>query len=204
MPIRVSVQMSDKHPAASMDKTRPLEERNAAFEDWLERGELAKVRFFLARRFPDIDGQTLDEITQDAIVKAYHWVLDGKYEDRSNASFTAFVTTIAKHACKSALKRERKLCSLEDREENGVETPSDVDLIEQFEEELDELEAQRSCEAMLADLPAKKRQILEWRYVEQMQFAEIAERMHSTVEAVKKMCHRTLAELSNRYGTQAG
>lgn len=190
---RMSDPRSDRDPAAFMDKSCSKNEREAAFNEWLTSVEPEKVRGFLGQSFKGHDDQSLDDLVQDALVVAYNKVSDGKYEYRSQSSFTAFVTRIAKNAAIDAIRRNARLLSLEEREEKGGSFPSSLD-------EIEALEAELTCETVLAEMSKEDRVLFIQHEVYDMSFSELAHDYNLSEEALKKRLQRKKQSIRSRLG----
>ncbi len=67
------------------------------------------------------------------------------------------------------------------------------------EEERNELTAQ--IEAMLKELTGKQREVIYLKYMQKLSYEEIAEILHITPKAVRKLNYRALDRIRERYGT---
>ena len=129
-----------------------------------------------------------EDILQDAMLTAYVEVERGRYERRAGVPFTAYVKGIARNKIREARRRHRHAEPLEETIHLHA-TPA-----RELETVYDRREERRALRRGLAQLPDRRRQVLE-AILGGESLAEIARRLEMTKESVRQHKHRGLRRL---------
>jgi RNA polymerase sigma factor (sigma-70 family) len=181
--------LSDKAFAKQMDAAIDKEIRLKAFEDWCKAKfgatEVGKYVAYLANTHTgNLD---VEEITWNAIGKAYWQVENGKFKYR-DCGFTAYVKTIAENEFYSSV-RQRKPEALTLENDEFVQTIDDtlsMDEVLILQEELAEI---------LKPLTERRRQVLILHYIQDRKHAEIAVILGISEDLVRQECSRAVKQL---------
>ena len=79
--------------------------------DWTDQTirELAlRVRYFLRKKFSNLDPAAIDDLTQEVMQAAYIAVQQQRFEARHGARFETFVLQIARHKAADFLRQRRR------------------------------------------------------------------------------------------------
>jgi len=79
--------------------------------DWTDKAirELAlRVRYFLRKKFSDLDQATLDDLAQEVMQAAHEAAQQQRFEARQGARFETFVLQIARHKAADYLRQRRR------------------------------------------------------------------------------------------------
>jgi RNA polymerase sigma-70 factor (ECF subfamily) len=130
----------------------------------------------------------LDDILQEVLLKVWRHLATF----RSECSFRTWMTRVAMNEVLQSYRRKRRnpLC----------QAPGDLDAfasqVESPHQSFARLEATKTVRSALAGLPAKYRQVLILRDIEQLTAGETAESLQSTIPAVKTRLFRARLMLS--------
>jgi RNA polymerase sigma factor (sigma-70 family) len=163
--------------------------------EWSDHGirELAlRVRYFLRKKFGDLDQAILDDLEQEVMQAAYEAWQQQRFEARQGARFETFVLQIARHKAADYLRQRRR----------RREAMAPLDLIEtepfDVESEVtqsDLLEKVRSAVALLSQRHA---QILQLHFDQGLKVKEIAQQLgvsEQDVSNLKSYALRKVREL---------
>ena len=129
-----------------------------------------------------------EDILQDALLTAYVEVERGRYECRVAFSFTAYVKGIARNKIREAHRRTRNWEPLEEVIHPRAEAARELAPV------FDRREERRALRRGLAQLPDRRRQVLEANLGGES-LPEIARRLEMTEESVRQHKHRGLRRL---------
>ena len=164
------------------------EDRARAWAEWHRRlGGQAVLNYI---RGANNTAEAHEDILQDALMTAYVEVEKGHYEHRAGIPFTAYVKGIARNKIREARRRNRRwepldeviLLRVGERAARELET-----LFDRHEE-------RRALRRGLAQLPDRRRQVLEG-ILSGESLSEIAARLEMTEENVRQHKHRGLRRL---------
>ncbi len=152
-------------------------------------GELYKIYLKKIYRFIYYlvyDRQLAEDLTQLVFLKAYKSLPSFVPE---KGTFQAYLYTVARNLVIDYQRRKKEL-SLEDVEE-PVST-FDID------EEVVREESKDIVRNLLIGLESDERQLIIWRYFEELEFSEIAQILNEKEGAVRVRLHRLLKKLKER------
>lgn len=165
---------------------RSPEDRARAWAEWhLRRGEQAVLNYI---RSSNNTAEAHEDILQDAMMTAYVEVERGHYEHRAGIPFTAYVKGIARNKIREARRRNRHWEPLE--EANHLR----ADAARELETVYDRREERRALRRGLAQLPDRRRQVLEG-ILGGESLSQIATRLKMSEENVRQHKHRGLRRL---------
>ena len=155
---------------------------------WLVSGERF-VRRIVAVKVAETH---IDDVSQDVLFELVRVFQRGKYEHRSAAEMRGFVRRIVKaQIAQFYAERSRKIdpvMSVEDMPPQFELEDPDVDL----DINLEQAEMQRLIRPLLATLPARRRQVIELMFWEELENAEIAARLAISEDLVRQDKRRAL------------
>jgi RNA polymerase sigma-70 factor (ECF subfamily) len=79
--------------------------------DWTDqtiRALALRVRYFLRKKFPDLDQATIDDLAQEVMQAAYIAAQQQRFEARHGARFETYVLQIARHKAADFLRQRRR------------------------------------------------------------------------------------------------
>lgn len=162
------------------------EDRARAWAEWhLRRGGQAVLSYI---RASNNTVEAHEDILQDAMMTAYVEVERGHYEHRAGIPFTAYVKGIARNKIREARRRHRNWEPLEEVSHLRAEPARELETV------YDRREERRALRRGLAQLPDRRRQVLEG-ILGGESLAEIARRLEMTEENVRQHKHRGLRRL---------
>lgn len=162
------------------------EARARAWADWHAcQGGQAVLSFI---RAANNTTEAHEDILQDALMTAYVEVERGRYEPRAGIPFTAYVKGIARNKIREARRRARNCEPLEE----GLRVPAEP--ARELETVFDRHEERRALRRGLAQLPYRRRQVLEGVLAGET-LPEIAIRLQMTEVTVRQHKHRGLRRL---------
>jgi RNA polymerase sigma-70 factor, ECF subfamily len=125
----------------------------------------------------------LDDMCQDTFMLAFRRI--GKFEE--NSLFRTWITRIAINRCLMILRKRRRAGNVES---HMVELDADQCMVAAKDRQLENVGARMDLERLLGTLKPLQRQILEMAYLEDVPDLQIAERLGTTVVAVKCTLYR--------------
>jgi RNA polymerase sigma-70 factor (ECF subfamily) len=146
------------------------------------------IRSFIYYKCGNVD--MAEDITQDVFVKL--WETREKIDKRT---IKAYLYTIAQNVTINQLKRQQLMFKFKqkptiDRDTDNPEKLAEMD------------EYQKKLESVLAILPEGGRQVFLMNRLEDLTYAEIAERLGLSVKAVEKRMSKVLRILREKLGTE--
>jgi RNA polymerase sigma-70 factor (ECF subfamily) len=126
-----------------------------------------------------------EDLTAQTFLKA--WEAIGRYRDRG-APFVAWLLRIAHNVAISHIRARRAHSALD-------ESYVDQQQIRNPEEALDRLDEEGSVREALLNLRDEQRQVLMLRFVEELDYAQVAKLIGKSVPAVRVIQHRALGNL---------
>jgi len=169
------------------------------------------LRNRIAREIPvDLQGTIgVDDIVQQALVGAFRDIK--RFEPRGSRAFERWLTTIALHALRNAIKanRRKKRGGGRSRIQGAAPNLNDslVNLFDQVaapgrtaSRSIARREAALAMRSAMAKLPDDYRQALWSVCVENRPAAEVAEQMGRTVRAIHNLCHKGKIRLAELMG----
>lgn len=160
-----------------------------AFGELYQRYEARVYRYVRARTDSEEDAA---DLTQQVFLQALEAF--PKYQERG-LPFAAWLFRIARNVAIDASRRRRSTLQW-DLLPEALHPVSDEDP----EAAVLRREAHTRLRAMLADLDAERRELIELRFVARLTLAEIGSVVGKSEEAVRKQLRRTLQGLKERYG----
>ena len=170
--------MTAELPADEALLLRFRENADAAAFDALAR-RYWRPALAVARGQPGIDAHLAEDAVQEALVRVFRHA--GRFDPQR--SFAAWFYTILRNACADLRRRRTRQAALADRWANDPACPLAV------------APAVPSEEAALLALAPADREILIYRLVHGMSFAEIASQLDCPLETAKKRAQRALHRL---------
>jgi RNA polymerase sigma factor (sigma-70 family) len=162
------------------------EDRARAWAEWhLRRGGPSVLSYI---RAANNTAEAHEDILQDAMMTAYVEVERGHYEHRAGIPFTAYVKGIARNKIREARRRTRNWEPLEETLHLRAEPARELETV------YDRREERRALRRGLAQLPDRRRQVLE-AILGGESLSEIATRLEMTEESVRQHKHRGLRRL---------
>jgi RNA polymerase sigma factor (sigma-70 family) len=163
------------------------EDRARAWAEWHARiGEPAVLKFI---RTKNSTAEPDDDILQDAMLTAYVEVERGRYEHRAGIPFTAYVKGIANNKIREARRRQRRWERLDAASEVSADAP-----LRHIESLFERGEQRRLLQQCLAQLPVRRRQVLE-HYLRGESLTEIALKLQMSEDVVRQHKHRGVRRL---------
>ena len=170
-------------------KNNSPEDRARAWAEWhMRRGGQAVLSYI---RASNNTAEAHEDILQDAMMTAYVEVERGHYEHRAGIPFTAYVKGIARNKIREARRRTRHWEPLEEGLHLRAEPARELETV------YDRREERRALQRGLAQLPDRRRQVLE-AILGGESLAEIATRLEMSEESVRQHKHRGLRRLQQR------
>lgn len=144
------------------------------YPDWTDQTirELAlRVRYFLRKKFSDLDPATIDDLTQEVMQAAYIAVQQQRFEARHGARFETFVLQIARHKAADFLRQRRR----------RREAQAPLDLIAEetvdVESEVAQAELLEKIKQAVTLLTERHAQILRLHFYQGLKIREIAQQL---------------------------
>jgi RNA polymerase sigma factor (sigma-70 family) len=98
--------------------------------DWTDQAIRAlalRVRYFLRKKFPELDQATIDDLTQEVMQAAHIAAQQQRFEARRGACFETYVLQIARHKAADFLRQRRRRHEAIAPLDLIMEAPSDVE-----------------------------------------------------------------------------
>jgi RNA polymerase sigma factor (sigma-70 family) len=162
------------------------DDRARAWAEWHLRLGCRAVLSYI--RATNNTAESHEDILQDAMMTAYVEVERGRYEHRAGIPFTAYVKGIARNKIREARRRHRNLEPLEEANHPRADTARELETL------YDRREERRALRRGLAQLPDRRRQVLE-AILGGESLSEIAARLDMSEESVRQHKHRGLRRL---------
>lgn len=148
----------------------------------------ATAAYSLAYRIMGAAGPA-EDVTQDAFLSA--WRAGGSY-DRARGSVRGWLLGIVHHRAVDALRRRSPR---ERREVEGDEIVAGIESPRRTDEEVVERQGAESVRALLAELPAEQRRVIELAYFGGLTQTEIAELVDAPLGTIKGRMRLALEKL---------
>lgn len=162
------------------------EDRARAWAEWHRRlGGQAVLNYI---RVANNTAEAHEDILQDALMTAYVEVEKGHYEHRAGIPFTAYVKGIARNKIREARRRNRRWEPLDEVLHLRADAARELETV------YDRREERRALRRGLAQLPDRRRQVLEG-VLSGESLSEIAARLEMTEANVRQHKHRGLRRL---------
>jgi len=152
--------------------------------DWTDQAIRAlalRVRYFLRKKFPDLDQATIDDLTQEVMQAAYIAAQQQRFEARQGARFETFVLQIARHKAADFLRQRRRrreaMAPLDLIAEEPIDVESDV-------AQSDLLENVKRAVEFLSERHA---QILRFHFYQGLKVKEIAQQLDISEQEVSNL-----------------
>lgn len=147
--------------------------------------------------------QDAEEIAQDAFLRAYRALETFSAERRQTLALRAWLYQITLNVFRNRI-RGKALATLSIDDENADETyvePSDDEMLRP-EPSAERAEQNAELAAQLANLPPRYREAIVLRYVEELDYAEIADVLKQPLGTVKSNVHRGLQLLRAQFAVR--
>ena len=169
--------------------------RVSPYPDWTDQNirELAlRVRYFLRKKFSDLDQATNDDLTQEVMQAAYVAVQQQRFEARHGARFETFVLQIARHKAADFLRQRRR----------RREAQAPLDLIAEesidVESELAHADLLEKIKHAVASLTERHAQILRLHFYQDLKIQEIAQQLDLSEQEVSNLKSYALRKVRER------
>lgn len=161
---------------------RAIEKDGAAFAELYDRHVVRVYRhiYYLVN-----DTRETEDLTAQTFLKA--WEAIGRYKERG-APFVAWLLRIAHNLTVSHLRAKRQHGELED-------TYIDVKMDRNPEQALEQSTDEKSVREAVLKLRDEQRQVIILRFVEELDYREVAQVIGKSVPAVRVIQHRALGNL---------
>jgi RNA polymerase sigma-70 factor (ECF subfamily) len=181
---------------------RMLNGEQAAFEDFFDAYFPALYRFALSRIGNDEDAA--EEMAQAALCK----IVRKLSTFRGEASLFSWMCTFCRHEIDAWCKRNRRLSREADLLEDNPEVRAALESLAmeriEPEDELRRAEIARLVRSMLDRLPPHYGSALEWKYLDELSVAEIAERLGLGPKAAESLLTRARRSFRDGFTTVFG
>ena len=166
----------------------------AAFEEFFGANFGPLYRFALPRVGGDAD--TAEEVVQLALCKAVRKL--ATY--RGEASLLTWLCTICRHEIHDWFERKRRVPPMVDLVEDLPEVSAALDSLGALQQK----ETARLVQVVLDRLPSRYGDALEWKYIEGLSVAEIAERLGVATKAAESLLARARAAFRDAFSAVQG
>ena len=185
----------------------PLLNRVLAGDGRALEGLLAKIRPYLhllvrQQLEPDLRNKLGDsDIVQETLMKINGGLnpgsqgADGRFRGHAPPEFLAWVSQIVHHVIADLERRGKAQIRDRRREVPGCKVFATLIHGSTPEQGVERAERAMKLAAAVDRLPQHKREVLEWRFFEQLTFEEISRRTDRGVEALRVLCCRALKDL---------
>lgn len=144
--------------------------------------ELAlRVRYFLRKRFGDLDQATLDDLEQEVMQAAHEVWRQRRFEARQGARFETFVLQIARHKTADFLRRRRHRREAMARLDLIVAEPPDI------EREVSQSDLLEKVKGAVVKLSERHAQILRLHFYQDLKIREIAQQLGISEQEVSNL-----------------
>jgi len=166
----------------------------AAFEEFFGANFGPLFRFALPRVGGDAD--TAEEVVQLALCRAVRKL--ATY--RGEASLLTWLCTICRHEIHDWFERQRRVPPMVDLVEDLPEVRAALDSVSAIEKQ----ETARLVQVVLDRLPSRYGDALEWKYIEGLSVAEIAQRLGVATKAAESLLARARAAFRDGFNAVQG
>jgi RNA polymerase sigma factor (sigma-70 family) len=144
--------------------------------------ELAlRVRYFLRKKFGDLDQATLDDLEQEVMQAAYEAWRQQRFEARQGARFETFTLQIARHKTADFLRQRRR----------RREAVAPLDLIatdpHDVEREITQSDLLEKVKGAVARLSERHARILQLHFYQDLKIREIAQQLGVSEQEVSNL-----------------
>lgn len=163
--------------------------------DWTDQTirELAlRVRYFLRKKFSNLDPTAIDDLTQEVMQAAYIAVQQQRFEARHGARFETFVLQIARHKAADFLRQRRR--------RREAQAPLDLIAEETVDVESDVAQAEllEKIKQAVTLLTARHAQILRLHFYQGLKIKEIAQQLVLSEQEVSNLKSYALRKVRER------
>jgi RNA polymerase sigma factor (sigma-70 family) len=153
-------------------------------------GKLAlRVRYFLRKKFPDLDQATLDDLVQEVMQAAYMAWQQQRFEARQGAQFETFVLQIARHKASDYLRQRRRRRDAIAPAELLDSRPFDLEM------EVTKTDLLERVKKAVELLEERHAQVLRLHFYEDMKIKEIARQLGVSEQEVSNLKSYALRKL---------
>jgi RNA polymerase sigma factor (sigma-70 family) len=152
--------------------------------DWTDQtiGALARrVRYFLRKKFPDLEPAVIDDLAQEVMQAAYEAVLQQRFEAKQGARFETFVLQIARHKAADYWRQRRR----------RREAVAPLDLIAEesvdVEHEMAQSDLLEKVRQAVERLGERHAQILRLHFYQDLKVKEIAQQLGLSEQEVSNL-----------------
>ena len=137
------------------------------------------------------------EITQDALVRAYHALSGYSVEQVRSLALRAWLYQIVLNVARNRLRKLRHLPTCVSLEQASTDADEELEgaRAEGPEAHLEARERQRLLQQALLTLPLAYREVIVLRHIEGLSYPELARLLNQPIGTVKARVHRGLAQL---------
>lgn len=163
--------------------------------DWTDQTirELAlRVRYFLRKKFSNLDPAAIDDLTQEVMQAAYIAVQQQRFEARHGARFETFVLQIARHKAADFLRQRRR--------RREAQAPLDFIAEETVDVESDMAQAEllEKIKQAVTLLTERHAQILRLHFYQGLKIKEIAQQLALPEQEVSNLKSYALRKMRER------
>ncbi|HKR66009.1 MAG TPA: sigma-70 family RNA polymerase sigma factor [Thermoanaerobaculia bacterium] len=155
-----------------------------AFAEFFDANFAPLFRFALPR--VDGDASAAEDVVQTALCRAVRKL--ASY--RGEAALLTWLTTICRREIATYFEKRKRVPPMIDLTEDIPEIRAALDSLAEPESALRRKETARLVQVVLDRLPSRYGDALEWKYIEGLSVAEIAERLGLTTKAAESMLTR--------------
>ena len=163
---------------------RLLRGDEAAFAEFFEASFAPLFRFALPR--VDGDADAAEDCVQTTLCRAVRGL--GTY--RGEAALLTWLTTICRREIATHFEQRKRVPPMMELTEDIPEVRAALDSLSEPESAMRRKETARLVQVVLDRLPSRYGDALEWKYIEGLSVAEIAERLSLTTKAAESMLTR--------------
>lgn len=163
--------------------------------DWTDQTirELAlRVRYFLRKKFSNLDPAAIDDLTQEVMQAAYIAVQQQRFEARHGARFETFVLQIARHKAADFLRQRRRRCEAQAPLDFIAEETVDV------ESDMAQAELLEKIKQAVTLLTERHAQILRLHFYQGLKIKEIAQQLALPEQEVSNLKSYALRKMRER------
>jgi len=148
-----------------------------------------RVRYFLRKKFSDLDQATLDDLVQEVMQAAYVAAQKQRFEARQGARFETFVLQIARHKAADYWRQRR-------RRREAVPPPELIDLSpHDLENEIAQIDLLEKVKLAVSSLPERHAQILQLHFYRNLKIKKIAQQLGVSEQEVSNLKSYALRKL---------
>jgi len=163
------------------------------YPEWTDqtiRELVLRVRYFLRKRFFDLDQATIEDLTQEVMQAAYLAAQQNRFEARGGARFETFVLQIARHKAADIFRQRRR------------EAQAAFELIAEetfdLESEAEQADLLEQVKQAVASLTERHAQILRLHFYQGWKVKEIAQALALSEQEVSNLKSYALRKVRER------